>query len=35
MPPPMPLHFMDTHPPPPLDTDPRAWRFTLGDTDFF
>jgi hypothetical protein len=18
-----------------LDTDPRSWRFTLGDTDFF
>lgn len=29
------LHFMGKALAGPLDTDPRAWRFTLGDTDFF
>jgi GNAT superfamily N-acetyltransferase len=29
------LHFMGKALAGPLDTDPAAWRFTLGDTDFF
>lgn len=29
------LHFMGKALAGELDTDPRAWRFTLGDTDFF
>jgi GNAT superfamily N-acetyltransferase len=29
------LHFMGKPLAGELDTDPRAWRFTLGDTDFF
>jgi hypothetical protein len=29
------LHFMGRALAGELDTDPRAWRFTLGDTDFF
>jgi GNAT superfamily N-acetyltransferase len=29
------LHFMGKALAGKLDTDPRAWRFTLGDTDFF
>ena len=29
------LHFMGKALADPLDADPAAWRFTLGDTDFF
>src|SRR5207247_2230199 len=29
------LHFVGKPLAGRLDTDPRAWRFTLGDTDFF
>src|SRR5206468_4408455 len=29
------LHFVGKSLTGRLDTDPRAWRFTLGDTDFF
>jgi hypothetical protein len=29
------LHFMGKALAGRLNTDPRAWRFTLGDTDFF
>ena len=29
------LHFMGKALAGALDPDPRAWRFTLGDTDFF
>ena len=29
------LHFLGKALAGPLDTDPEAWRFTLGDTDFF
>jgi GNAT superfamily N-acetyltransferase len=32
---PMTLHFMGKPLAGELDTDPGAWRFTLGDTDFF
>jgi GNAT superfamily N-acetyltransferase len=32
---PISLHFMGKPLAGELDTDPRAWRFTLGDTDFF
>jgi GNAT superfamily N-acetyltransferase len=35
VPTPMALHFMGKPLAGELDTDPRAWRFTLGDTDFF
>jgi GNAT superfamily N-acetyltransferase len=35
VPTPMTLHFMGKPLAGELDTDPRAWRFTLGDTDFF
>lgn len=35
VPTPRTLHFMGKALAAPLDTDPRAWRFTLGDTDFF
>jgi hypothetical protein len=32
---PMTLHFMGKPLAGRLNPDPRAWRFTLGDTDFF
>jgi GNAT superfamily N-acetyltransferase len=35
VPTPMSLHFMGKALAGELDTDPGAWRFTLGDTDFF
>jgi GNAT superfamily N-acetyltransferase len=35
VPTPRTLHFMGKALAGTLDTDPRAWRFTLGDTDFF
>ena len=35
VPTPRTLHFMGKALAGRLDTDPRAWRFTLGDTDFF
>lgn len=35
VPTPMTLHFMGRGLDEPLNTDPRAWRLTLGDTDFF
>jgi GNAT superfamily N-acetyltransferase len=35
VPTPRTLHFMGKELAGRLDTDPRAWRFTLGDTDFF
>ncbi len=35
VPSPLSLHFMGKALGGPLDPDPRAWRFTLGDTDFF
>jgi GNAT superfamily N-acetyltransferase len=35
VPTPRSLHFMGKALAAPLVTDPRAWRFTLGDTDFF
>jgi GNAT superfamily N-acetyltransferase len=35
VPTPMSLHFMGKPLAGELDTDPSAWRFTLGDTDFF
>jgi GNAT superfamily N-acetyltransferase len=35
VPTPMSLHFMGKPLAAELDTDPAAWRFTLGDTDFF
>jgi len=35
VPTPMSLHFMGKRLAGELDTEPRAWRFTLGDTDFF
>ena len=35
VPTPMTLHFMGKPLAGELETDPRAWRFTLGDTDFF
>jgi hypothetical protein len=35
LPTPRSLHFMGKALAGTLDTDPRAWRFTLGDTDFF
>jgi GNAT superfamily N-acetyltransferase len=35
LPTPMSLHFMGKALAGRLDADPRAWRFTLGDTDFF
>jgi GNAT superfamily N-acetyltransferase len=35
VPTPMSLDFMGRMLAGELDTDPRAWRFTLGDTDFF
>src|SRR5215831_10374315 len=35
VPTPRSLHFMGKALAGTLDTDPRAWRFTLGDTDFF
>jgi GNAT superfamily N-acetyltransferase len=35
VPTPMSLHFMGKALAGDLDDDPRAWRFTLGDTDFF
>jgi GNAT superfamily N-acetyltransferase len=35
LPAPYTLHFMGKALAGGLDTDPRAWRFTLGDTDFF
>jgi GNAT superfamily N-acetyltransferase len=35
VPTPMSLHFMGKGLAGELDTDPGAWRFTLGDTDFF
>jgi GNAT superfamily N-acetyltransferase len=35
VPTPMALDFMGKPLAAQLDTDPRAWRFTLGDTDFF
>jgi hypothetical protein len=35
VPTPMSLHFMGKALGGGLDTDPAAWRFTLGDTDFF
>jgi hypothetical protein len=35
VPTPMSLHFMGKALAGKLNTDPRAWRFTLGDTDFF
>jgi GNAT superfamily N-acetyltransferase len=35
LPTPRSLHFMGKALAGNLDTDPRAWRFTLGDTDFF
>ena len=35
LPTPRTLHFMGKALAGTLDTDPRAWRFTLGDTDFF
>jgi GNAT superfamily N-acetyltransferase len=35
VPTPMSLDFMGKPLAGELDTDPRAWRFTLGDTDFF
>jgi GNAT superfamily N-acetyltransferase len=35
VPTPRTLHFMGKALAGKLDTDPRAWRFTLGDTDFF
>jgi GNAT superfamily N-acetyltransferase len=35
VPTPMSLHFMGKRLAGELDADPRAWRFTLGDTDFF
>jgi GNAT superfamily N-acetyltransferase len=35
VPTPRTLHFMGKALAGSLDTDPRAWRFTLGDTDFF
>jgi hypothetical protein len=31
----MSLHFMGKPLAGEFDTDPGAWRFTLGDTDFF
>ena len=35
VPSPLSLHFMGKPLAGALNTDPRAWRFTLGDTDFF
>jgi hypothetical protein len=35
VPTPQTLHFIGKSLAGTLDTDPRAWRFTLGDTDFF
>ena len=35
VPTPRSLHFMGKELAGKLDTDPRGWRFTLGDTDFF
>ena len=35
VPTPRSLHFMGKALAGTLDVDPRAWRFTLGDTDFF
>jgi hypothetical protein len=35
VPTPLSLDFMGKSLSAQLDTDPRAWRFTLGDTDFF
>jgi GNAT superfamily N-acetyltransferase len=35
VPTPRTLHFMGKELAGKLDTDPHAWRFTLGDTDFF
>jgi GNAT superfamily N-acetyltransferase len=35
VPTPMTLHFMGKPLAGKFNTDPRAWRFTLGDTDFF
>ena len=35
VPTPMSLDFMGKPLAGKLDTDPRSWRFTLGDTDFF
>jgi GNAT superfamily N-acetyltransferase len=35
VPTPSSLHFMGKALAQPLNTDPAAWRFTLGDTDFF
>lgn len=35
VPTPLTLHFMGKGLTEPLDADPRAWRLTLGDTDFF
>ena len=35
VPTPMSLHFMGKALAGRLNPDPRAWRFTLGDTDFF
>lgn len=35
VPTPKTLHFMGKQLAGPLNADPRAWRFTLGDTDFF
>ena len=35
VPTPLALHFMGKPLAGELSPDPRAWRFTLGDTDFF
>jgi hypothetical protein len=35
LPTPRTLHFLGKALAGKLDLDPRAWRFTLGDTDFF
>lgn len=35
IPTPLTLHFMGKGLSQPLDADPRVWRLTLGDTDFF
>ena len=35
LPTPITLHFMGKGLNAPLNSDPRAWRLTLGDTDFF
>ena len=35
VPTPRTLHFMGKALAGHLETDPQAWRFTLGDTDFF